>query len=169
VLDDGCDVGVTIPSAVWLQEEDLMKRRMRSTGAALVAVTATALGVAGAAGATAAPRTWLPDAVLVCGTTTVGIDDWVAVPPADTLWVRTGPLAGHYVILTDTHYRVDGYLDVPPASYDGLGPGATRTWGTKQDLTGAAITCDFLSRWGERGDPQAFSVVGPITMVRVSG
>jgi hypothetical protein len=151
------------------EEQDMTKRTNSTARAAMVAVAATALSLAAAAGASAEPSSWLPNADLVCGTTTLGPQDWVAVPPSDTLWVRTGPLAGHYVILTDTHYVVPGYVRVPPPSYAGLGDGVTRTWGTKTGLAGKAMTCDFVSRWGAPEDPDTFSVVGPITMVRVSG
>lgn len=146
-----------------------MNGKQRSARAALVMVAASALSLTAAATASGEPSTWLPDADLVCGDTTLHPDDWVAVPPSDTLWVRTGPLAGHYVILTDTHYVVPGYQVAPPESYDSLGPAvATRTRGAKQGLAATAMTCDFVSRWGLPDDPDTFSVVGPITIARVS-
>jgi hypothetical protein len=57
----------------------------------------------------------------------------------------------------------------PPTTYDGLGAGVTRTRGAKTGLAGTAMTCDFVSRWGAAGDPDTFSVVGPITIACVSG
>lgn len=137
--------------------------------AAMVAVLATAFAIAGGATASGEPSTWLPNADLVCGDITLLPDEWVAVPPSDTLWVKSGPMAGHYVILTDTHYVVPGYVVDPPHSYDGLGDGVTRTRGVKQGLVDATMTCDFVSRWGSPEDPNTFSVVGPITVARVSG
>lgn len=140
-------------------------RTAARSGAAALAVGL--LGLAGAGGAAAEPTTWLPDALLFCGDVTVGADQWVALPPSDTLWITAGPLAGHYVILTDTHYRVPGYLTAPPSSYVGL-EGVTRVRGVKQGL-GPSMTCDFVSRWGEPDAPGTFSVVGRITVVRVPG
>jgi hypothetical protein len=43
----------------------------------------------------------------------------------------------------------------------------TKMWGAKTGLTDT-VSCDFVSRWGDKGDPQTGSVIGPITMVRVS-
>lgn len=86
--------------------------------------------------------------------------------PSGTLWITTGELAGHYVILSDGHYLMEGYQEAPPASYDGLEPLDSRTWGTKTGFVGQAITCDFVSRWVEKGADGTFSVVGPITIPR---
>ena len=148
----------------------MSRMRTRITRTALVATAVAALGVtAGMGTASAAPSTWLPDALLFCGSTTVHPDEWVAVPPSDTFWVTSGPLTGHYVILSDAHYIAPGYLTAPPSSYDGLSQVGSRTWGAKQGLARTAMTCDFVSRWGEPGDPDTFSVVGPITMARVPG
>ena len=131
-------------------------------------MAAGVVGLGSAGGASAEPTTWLPDALLFCGDVTVGADQWVALPPSDTLWITDGPLAGHYVILTDTHYRVDGYWTAPPPSYAGL-EGVTRVRGVKQGLSGSTMTCDFVSRWGQPGAPGTFSVVGPITVARLPG
>lgn len=144
----------------------LMKHTAR---AGLVGVSVAVLGLAAAATASGDPVTWLPDADLVCGTTTVQPDQWVAIAPSDTLWITGTALAGHYVILADTHYVVSGYADKPPASYDGMAAVDSRTWGAKRALATSAIRCDFVSRWGAPGDADTFSVVGPITIARVSG
>ncbi|GAB3450084.1 hypothetical protein GCM10027517_37120 [Phycicoccus ginsengisoli] len=139
----------------------------RTAAAALVVAGTVGLGTAGSA--SAEPTTWLPDALLFCGDVRVAPDQWVALPPSDTLWITQGPLTGHYVILGDTHYRAPGYLTAPPPSYAGLEVLGTRTRGAKQGLTGATRTCDFVSRWGQPDAPGTFSVVGPITIARVPG
>ena len=147
-----------------------MNTAMKHTArAALLGVAMGVLAVAASGPASGDPASRLPNADLVCGSTTLLPDQWVAVPSADTVWVRTGALAGHYVILSDTHYVVPGYVEKPPSSYDDLVAVDSRTWGAKQGHVGAAITCDFVSRWGEPGDPDTFSVIGPITMARVPG
>jgi hypothetical protein len=90
----------------------------------------------------------------------------VAIPSADTVWIESGPLAGHYVILYEAHYFADGLLQAPPQTYDGLDPAAPpRLFGTKAGLSEEALACDFVSRWETGG----FSVVGPITIAMVSG
>lgn len=141
----------------------------RTTGLVAAAVLGATMSVGTAATSSAAPQTWLPNADLVCGGTTMAPEDWVAVPPSGTLWITTGDLTGHYVILSDAHYYMDGYQETPPASYDGLTQLDSRTWGTKTGLEGEAVTCDFVSRWGEMGAEGTFSVVGPITVARTGG
>ena len=136
---------------------------------ALLGVAVGVLAVTASGSASGEPASRLPNADLVCGSTTLLPDQWVAVPQSDTVWVRAGALAGHYVILGDTHYVVPGYVEEPPATYDDLEAVDSRTRGAKQGHVGAAITCQFVSRWGEPGDPDTFSVIGPITMARVPG
>jgi hypothetical protein len=84
------------------------------------------------------------------------------------LWVDAGPLAGHYVILADTHYRVSGLLTEPPPDYSNAVPLGEKTWGDKAGLAQEAIDCQFVSQWDFPGEDQDFTVVGPISMVRVS-
>jgi hypothetical protein len=145
-----------------------MMRTVRAAAAA--AAAALFVGLAGAGSASAEPqRIWLPDADLVCGAETFTTGQWVWTPGAESLWINTGPLAGHYVMLTDAHYLMPGLQAEPPASYDGLMPVGSAVRGSKAGLAGDAISCDFVSRWDLPGDEDDFSVVGPITMVRVSG
>ena len=137
----------------------------------MLAVTAAAIlvSLAGAGAASAEPqRMWLPDADLFCQADTLGPEEWVGVPGSDTLWIRTGPLAGHYVILADSHYLMPGLEDEPPSSYVGLPQVGSLVRGQKAGLAQDAITCDFVSRWDFPGDADDFSVVGPMTVVRVS-
>lgn len=138
----------------------------RRATAAVVAVAAAVLGVAAAGTASATPSPRLPDANLVCGDTTMYQGDWTTVPGSDSLWILTGELAGHYSVLTATHYFTEGYLQAPPASYDGLEMVDTKSWGAKTGLTDI-LTCDFVSRWGADGAEGTFSIVGPVTMARV--
>lgn len=142
---------------------------MKTTRAVAVSAAALIFGLAGAAAASAEPqRTWLPDADLVCETDTLTGSEWVWTPGAESLWIGSGPLAGHYVMLSDAHYLMLGLQAEPPASYDGLLPVGSAVRGSKTGLAGDAITCHFVSRWDLPGDGDDFSVVGPITMVRVS-
>jgi hypothetical protein len=138
----------------------------KTAGLAAALVMGATMSVVTAATSSAAPRTWLPDADLVCGNLTLGPADWVAVPPSGTLWIQTGELAGHYVILSSAHYLMEGYQEAPPTSYNGLEPLDSRTWGTKAGFTGQTLACDFVSRWGEKGADGTYSVVGPITIAR---
>jgi hypothetical protein len=142
--------------------------RNRPAKAAMVAVAASVLSVAAATSASAAPSPRLPNADLFCPGSTLTQGQWASVPGSDSLWIFTGPLAGHYVIVTDTHYLVEGYQEKPPTSYDPKTMVDTKTWGAKTGLTDP-VRCDFVSRWGEKGDPETVSVIGPIAMVRVSG
>lgn len=135
----------------------------------MVAAAVAASTLATVTTASGAPRSWLPDAELVCDGTTVTTDQWVAIPPSDTLWIQEGPMAGHYVILSSTHYWMDGYVETPPASYEGLPMLESRTHGQKTGLAEGSMTCDFISRWGPQGDPDTFSVVGLLTIAKVSG
>ena len=146
----------------------MTKRSSRSARAAAVGVVATVLGLAGTVSASADPVTRLPDADLVCGNTTLTSDQWVALPPSGTLWITDTALEGHYVIVSDTHYLVDGeLLTGPPTSYEPYEPGLPKTRGAKVGL-GDPMTCDFVSRWEIPGMP-VFSVVGPITIARLPG
>lgn len=141
---------------------------MNTRALAVAAVLATAVG-AGATAASAAPITRLPDADLYCPTATLGSDEWVALTTG-TLWISTGELAGHYVVLEQTHYYSPGLLTEPPAEYDTaalLGP--TQTFGTKAAFVGDSLTCHFVSRWDLPGEDDDFSVVGPVTIAKVSG
>lgn len=88
--------------------------------------------------------------------------------PADSLWVDDGPLAGHYVLLAFSHYRMTGLQTAPPDSYAGLDQLDNVVRGAKTGLAGNAITCQFVSRWDLPGTADDFSVVGPVTMVKVS-
>ena len=90
------------------------------------------------------------------------------MPGSDSPWIRTGPLAGHYVIVADSHYVMPGLQYAPPESYTGLEQVGNLVRGNKTGLAGDAITCHFVSRWDLPGDAEDASVVGPITMVRVS-
>ncbi|KGN43129.1 hypothetical protein [Knoellia aerolata] len=141
------------------------------TRAALVGVTAATLGIGAAASASGAPDTWLPNATLTCGSTTLAPSDWVAVPPSDSLWILTGDLAGHYVILRDAHYlatTAEQAAQAPATDYAGLPELETRSWGTKAGLTGSAFTCDFSSQWGDGGEGTEW-IVGPVTIARAPG
>lgn len=90
------------------------------------------------------------------------------MPGSDSLWIKGGPPAGHYVILTDSHYLMPGLQNEPPASYTGLDQVGNLVRGQKAGLAEESITCDFVWRWDVPGDEEDFSVVGPLTMVRVS-
>ena len=114
-------------------------------------------------------RRWLADADLVCQADTLSTSEWVSVPGSDSLWITDGPLAGHYVILADSHYVMPGLQEEPPESYAGLPQVGSLVRGTKAGLAGDSLTCDFVSRWDAPGEADDFSVVGPLTMVRVSG
>ena len=146
-----------------------MMRTVRAAAAA--AAAALFVGLAGAGSASAEPpRAWLPDADLFCpGADTLSTSEWVWTPGAESLWINTGPLAGHYVMLSDAHYLAPGLLTEPPASYDELMPVGSTVRGEKTGLAAGAITCQFVSRWQMPDAADDFSVVGPITMVRVSG
>ena len=142
---------------------------MKRTRVAAVSAAAVLFGMLGAGAASAEPPgSRLPDADLFCPGDTLGTSEWVSVPGSDTLWIRTGPLAGHYVILADSHYWMPGLQYAPPASYTGLEQVGNLVRGNKTGLAGDAITCHFVSRWDLPGDTDDFSVVGPVTMVRVS-
>jgi hypothetical protein len=132
----------------------------------MVGVVATVLGLAGAVSASADPVTRLLDADLVCGEVTLESSQWVALPPSGTLWIKDSALAGHYVIVSDTHYVVPGYAQGPPSTYEGLEPVDTRFYGAKVGLD--TMDCHFVSRWQIPGEP-VFSVVGPITIARLPG
>ena len=133
----------------------------------MVGVAAAVLGLACAVPASADPATRLPDADLVCGETTLDSSQWVALPPSGSLWILDTELAGHYVIVSDIHYMVEGELvAIPPESYEGLGQGVPKSRGAKAGLE--TLTCDFVSRWKIPGEP-VFSVVGPITIAPVPG
>lgn len=136
----------------------------RTLGLATALILGATMSVATAATSSSAPQTWLPNADLVCGGTTFTTDQWVAVPPSGTLWINTGELAGHYVMVTRVHYFMPGYQEAPPASYDGLQLVDDRTWGTKSGFAGEKISCDVVSRWGEPGAEGTYSIVGPITI-----
>jgi hypothetical protein len=143
---------------------------MKRTRVAAVSAAAVLFGMLGAGVASAAPPSpWLPDADLFCPVA----DDplvkvgWVTPPGSDSLWVTTGPLAGHYVLLAFSHYWMDGLQYAPPASYAGLPQLNDEVRGAKTGLTGP-ITCHFVSRFDLPGTSDDFSVVGPATMVRVS-
>lgn len=142
---------------------------MRTARATVVAAAAAMfVTLAGAGAASAQPqRTWLPDADLFCQADSLGTDEWVGVPGADSLWIKQGPLAGHYVILADSHYFMPGLQYEAPESYVGLEQVGTLVRGKKTGLAPDAITCDFVSRWDFPGDEEDFSIVGPVTMVRV--
>ncbi len=163
----GCTLGSTLGwsrgRGPWEGVRYTMSRRTTGLAAALALGETTSLGTV--ATASAAPATRLPDADLVCGSVTLHSTDWVALPSSGTLWIKTGTLAGHYVILSDAHYVVPGYLASPPASYDGLMLLDDRSMGTKAGLADAAMSCDFVSRWGT--GEEASSVVGPIVIAPV--
>lgn len=142
---------------------------MRTARTAAMAAAAVFVSLAGAGAASAEPqRTWLPDADLVCETDTLGTGEWVSVPGSDSLWITDGPLTGHYVILADSHYFMPGLQDEPPESYVGLPQVGDLVRGKKSGLAEDALTCDFVSRWDLPADADDFSIVGPVTMVRVS-
>lgn len=109
----------------------------------------------------------LPDATLFCGSSVIQPHDWVMHNGA-TMWITGDDLTGHYVILSFAHYFVEGLLTEPPASYDGLpAAGPYYSFGQKAALQGTAMSCDFVSRWDT---PEGeFSIVGPITISKVSG
>ncbi|MGC5585012.1 hypothetical protein [Ornithinimicrobium sp. W1665] len=140
--------------------------RVRASAAAVgAAAMLLTVGVAGAA--SGAPSTWLPDAEIWCEGATEG-SRWVAIPPADSLWIEDGPYAGHYVILTSAHYFAPGYVEEPSEDLyveDELLE--ARTIGTKKGLEARAVSCDFVSRFTT---PEGtFSVVGPLRIAKVSG
>lgn len=149
-----------------------MTTRTRKTSrAALVGVVAAALGMAAATAASGAPATWLPNATLTCGGSTLEPSEWVAVPPSDSLWILTGDLAGHYVILSDSHYVAtteEAALQAAATGYSGLAPVDTRQWGKKTGLAGTEFTCDFVSQWGDGGEGTQW-IVGPVTIARAPG
>lgn len=136
--------------------------RTRATAAAVLAL---AMWGAGAA-ASAAPETRLPDATLYCGDVVLGPDDWAVKTPS-TIWIGAGPLAGHYVTLAYAHYRAPGQVTTRPESYEGLEPLDSKVFGTKQGLVAGSMTCDLVSRWDVA--PAPFSIVGWVTLTRVSG
>ncbi|GAA6527992.1 hypothetical protein [Intrasporangium sp. DVR] len=141
---------------------------MNKRAMAVAAVVAATVG-ASAAGASGAPRTRLPDATLFCGSVTVAADAWVALG-SGTLWITSGDLAGHYVVLEQTHYYAEGLLQEPPESYEALMPLIpTETFGKKTGLE-TTQSCDFVSRWEDPSAPgTGFSIVGPVTIAKVSG
>ncbi len=142
---------------------------MKTTRMAVVSAAAVLFGMLGAGVASAEPPgPRLPDADLFCGGGPLGTSEWVSVPGSDSLWIRTGPLAGHYVILADSHYLMEGLQTAPPPSYDGLDQVGNLVRGKKTGMAGDAITCQFVSRWDQPGDAGDYSIVGPITMVLVS-
>ena len=146
--------------------QEHIKRTARATAMAAAVIF---VSLAGAGTASAEPqRTWLPDADLFCQADTLGTSEWVSVPGSDSLWIKDGPLAGHYVILTDSHYFMPGLHIEPPESYVGLDQVGNLVRGQKVGLAEDSITCDFVSRWDVPGDEEDFSTVGPLTMVRVS-
>jgi hypothetical protein len=135
----------------------------RAIGTA-VAVMAAAIG-AGTASASAAPETKLPDYTLYCDTATVLPSELVVVPPAN-IWIQSGDLAGHYVILSESHYFFPGELRQRPMTYEDLQVALPpKTFGAKDGLEGKALSCDFVSYWEGMG----MSVIGPVTLAKVSG
>ena len=142
---------------------------MKTARATAMAAAATLVSLAGAGAASAEPqRTWLPDADLFCPSDTLGTSEWVSVPGSDSLWIKDGPHAGHYVILTDSHYFMPGLQYEPPETYVGLDQVGNLVRGHKTGLAADSITCHFVSRWDAPGFEDDASIVGPVTMVRVS-
>lgn len=141
---------------------------MRKGSITIAAVAVAAALGAGAGAASAAPPA-LPDASLFCEGVTIGPDEWVINPNSGTLWITADPLAGHYLILVSAHYRVEGLFDVPPGSYEGLLFLDAREIGHKTGVLNNALECDFVSRWDLPDPEQDFSIVGPITISKVSG
>lgn len=141
---------------------------MKTTRVAAVSAAAVLFGVLGTGVASAQPSPRLPDADLFCPGDTLSTMEWVSVPGSDSLWIKDGPLAGHYVILTDSHYLMPGLQYAPPADYEGLDQVGNLVRGNKTGLAGDTITCQFVSRWDLPGVTDDFSVVGPITMAQVS-
>lgn len=141
---------------------------MNTRALAVAAALAAAVG-AGATAASAAPITRLPDADLFCPAATMGPTEWVALG-SGTLWITAGDLAGHYVVLEQTHYFSPGLMEAAPATYEGLQPIIpTERFGRKAALVGDSFTCDFVSRWDLPGEGDDFSVFGPVTIAKVSG
>jgi hypothetical protein len=142
---------------------------MRTARATAMAAAAIFVSLAGAGTASAEPqRTWLPDADLFCPSDTLVTGEWGGLPGSDSMWIKDGPHAGHYVIVTDSHYFMPGLQVAPPESYEGLDQVGYLVRGKKAGLAQDAITCQFVSRWDMSGDEEDFSIVGPVTMVRVS-
>lgn len=144
----------------------MIKRAATAAAAAAVLVT-----LAGAGTASAQPSTnRLPDADMLCpGSDPLNSSQWVSLPGSDTLWLNEGPLAGHYLILSDSHYVVPGLVPADELSTDGLEPVQTLSRGAKTGLADGAITCEFVSHWDFPGTVDDMTVFGPITMVRVNG
>lgn len=154
-----------------MAEKTQGSRMRRTIRRAALAGAATAFSLAAATTAAGAPTTWLPNATLTCDGVTFAPDEWVAVPPSDSLWITSGDLAGHYVILEDTHYMAltpEEAARAATGDYSGLPQIETRKWGKKTGLTGPAFTCDIFSQWGDGGEG-TFWVVGTATIARAPG
>lgn len=88
------------------------------------------------------------------------------VIPAATIWIKSGELAGHYVILSEVHYFYPGALRQRPTEDMYTQPASLpKTFGAKAALQSGAISCDFVSYWEGRDK----SIIGPITIAKVSG
>lgn len=131
--------------------------------AVLGAAMMMTIGVAGPA--SSAPATRLPDAQLWAdGQLVADATEWVVMPKAGTLWITEGDWAGHYVIIDSVHlFYPEVYLEEPPLVID-VDP--TRFFGKKTGLE--PIDVVVLSRFGTPEEPM-MSVVGPITIAKVSG
>ncbi|SOC53541.1 hypothetical protein [Ornithinimicrobium cerasi] len=136
--------------------------RVRRTTAAFGAAAMMALGAAGTA--SGAPAMRLPEADLWCeGDLVATTTEWVALPKAGTLWIEEGPMVGHYVILASGHIGMPGHLyEVPEGDL-----GMDRSFGRKAGPAEESLSCVVLSRWDTPDGP--FTVVGPLTVARVSG
>lgn len=142
-----------------MRKNQLVRGATTAVGVAAL-LTATMVASAGAA----PQRVWLPSADLVCGETTVGPAEWTHNPSSGVLFVTSGEMAGHYVIQEVETYATPGHLTEVPESYDGMMPALMWTHGKKTGLD--TITCTVLSRLGPPGGE--FTVVGPVTLARVS-
>ena len=141
---------------------------MQKRATALAAVALAAAMGAGASSASAAPHTWLPNFTLYCDTGTASPEETVVIPVADSLWVTSGALAGHYVILDESHYVYNGHFEGRPSSedYNRLNPaGPPRTFGVKAGPDARALSCDFVSYWADSDT----SIIGPMTIAKVPG
>lgn len=119
-----------------------MAMRARAFGALLlVASLAWSAPSAGAA-----PDTLTRDADLFCpGSRTLTTSEWVWAVPG-SLWIKAGPLAGHYAVLHATQNELAGLVYAPPASLPPA-PVSDEAHGGKGGLADGAMTCTFLSRW----------------------
>ena len=118
------------------------------------------MGITTPAGAAPAPR--LPDFELFCSGSppTTDVVGW----GSDTLWVTSGPLSGHYVVVSYAHYLAPGLLVAPPTSVAGLPLADAKTFGHKTGVGGDALDCTFVSRWDLPGTADDFTVTGPIVV-----